>query len=129
MRLRNKNVRKKFLICTLTVFLVALVGFAGLVSYAYFSTVPRVYTEDGTKIARLGMNLSLLFDKLDPDEVDANTDLGILKPKTENEAQTTYGYDPSAKWGSTLRFTPPSLSDFTSVPNSSTPASYVSITK
>lgn len=89
---------KKFLIIAISCVLVVMLGLLGFISYAYFSTVPRVYTEDGTQIARLGMNLSLLFDKVDPEQVATNTDLGILKSKT-GDTETNYLYDNTKDWG------------------------------
>ncbi len=95
---QKTGIGKRTVTIVLSCLLIVMLGMVGLVSYAYFSTVPRVYTEDGTQIARLGMNLSLLFDKIDPEQVAANTDLGILQSKT-GDTETNYRYDAAQDWG------------------------------
>ncbi len=104
MKFREKSLSKRILTVVMILLMIVLLSVAGLISYAYFSTAPRVYTEDGSQIARLGMNLSLLFDKIDAEAVPANTDLGILQSKTTdaqgNETVTYYQYDPTKDWGS-----------------------------
>ncbi len=53
--------------------LVLAVAMSALMCYAYFSTRVYVYTNEGNKeVAQLGMELSLLFDKLDPERVSAD---------------------------------------------------------
>ena len=103
MKTEKKSVGKKLLIVLAITVSIALLSVAGIIGYAYFSTVPRVYTEEGTQIARLGMNLSLLFDKIDSDAVAVDTDLGILQSKTTdaqgNEVITNYRYDGTKDWG------------------------------
>ena len=103
MKTEKKSVGKKLLIVFAITVSIALLSVAGIIGYAYFSTVPRVYTEEGTQIARLGMNLSLLFDKIDSDAVAVDTDLGILQSKTTdaqgNEVITNYRYDGTKDWG------------------------------
>jgi hypothetical protein len=44
------------------------------------------------------MNLSLLFDKIDPEKVSVNTDLGILESEA-GDTHTNYLYDSSKEWG------------------------------
>ena len=99
MKADKRPTSKKFLIVALTALLTLAFALTGLISYAYFSTVPRVYTEDGAEIARLGMNLSLLFDKIDPEAVADGTDLGIWQ-SGEGENAVNYQYDSAKDWGS-----------------------------
>ncbi len=77
--------------------------------YAYFSTRVYVYTSDGDRqVAKLGMRLNLLFDRIVPynenhathdGEVTAGTSLGIIKSIDEEGNVTYYEYDPTAEWG------------------------------
>lgn len=82
---------------------------ASTVVYAYFSTRVYVYTSDGDRqVAKLGMRLNLLFDRIIPynenhdthdGEVTAGTSLGIIKSIDAEGNVTYYEYDPSAEWG------------------------------
>ena len=103
MKRQRKNPIKVFLLTAISVITALLICTAGVIAYAYFSTLPRVYTENGREIARLGMNLSLLFDKIDPEEVADGTSLGILESKTtdanDKEVLNYYEYDSEAEWG------------------------------
>jgi len=76
--------------------------------FAYFSTLAYVYTSDGDKqVAHLGMNLSLLFDKLVPqgtttdtqDGVPNNTVLPFVSGQDSDGDPIYYTYDSSATWG------------------------------
>ena len=98
MKIQKNRFGKRILIISMSIMLIIMTSIAGFISYAYFSTVPRVYTEDGTRIARLGMNLSLLFDKIDSEKVSVNTDLGILESEA-GDTHTNYLYDFSKEWG------------------------------
>lgn len=84
---RTKNrIFRWMILVALTVTLL----FGAVVTYAYFSTIGWVITNDGTKqIAQIGMNISLLFDRLDPDIVSDGTALNI----------GTSTYDSAADWG------------------------------
>ncbi|MCF0120198.1 MAG: hypothetical protein HUJ65_01050, partial [Oscillospiraceae bacterium] len=66
---------------------------SAVVIYAYFLTRPVVFNSDGTEqYATLGMEISLLFDKLDS-SLDG-TELPITG--TDGEA---FSFDPDATWG------------------------------
>ncbi|MCQ2399844.1 MAG: hypothetical protein MJ072_05000, partial [Clostridia bacterium] len=87
---------KKIILCVLLSLVSAISLFGAVVSYAYFSTVGYVYTADGGRsVAKIGMNISLLFDRIDETKVNDARDLGIKL--TDG---TTAKYDSDAKWGS-----------------------------
>ena len=73
---------KRLLLTAMSAIVALFVCAVGVIGYAYFSTLPRVYTENGREVARLGMNLSLLFDKIDSEAVLDGTSLGIIESKT-----------------------------------------------
>ena len=68
---------KKLKISLISAAVAILMLMASLTVYAYFTTRVYVYTADGKEVAHVGMNLQLLFDKLDKNTVAANTDLKI----------------------------------------------------
>ncbi|MCQ2413309.1 MAG: hypothetical protein MJ082_00740, partial [Clostridia bacterium] len=95
--------KRKTAIIAITLSLIALVMLCTTVfTYAYYLAGITVYTNDGNKqYARLGMNLSLLFDRLDPDALtEENLSLKILKQKDAEGNVTYYEYDPERDWGS-----------------------------
>lgn len=96
--MKHKRLKIAVLISVIALFLVLV----SLTVYAYFSTLAYVYTSDGNKeIAHLGMNLSLLFDKLDGSSNDDNnvnlngTTLPFINPANGNK----YVVDTGATWG------------------------------
>lgn len=96
--MKHKKLKIAVLISVIALFLVLV----SLTVYAYFSTLAYVYTSDGNKeIAHLGMNLSLLFDKLDGSSNDDNnvnlngTTLPFINPANGNK----YVVDTGATWG------------------------------
>ena len=96
--------RKKIKIAAIISAVTLLLATAVLTVYAYFTTVAYVYTADGNKqVAHLGMNLSLLFDKLkitdDNTLVDDTTQLPFIQSIDANGTATYYTYDKDAKWG------------------------------
>ncbi len=96
--------RKKIKIAAIISAVTLLLATAVLTVYAYFTTVAYVYTEDGDKqVAHLGMNLSLLFDKLkitdDNTLVDDTTQLPFIQSIADDGTVTYYTYDKDAKWG------------------------------
>ena len=94
---------KRLLLTAMSAIVALFICAVGVIGYAYFSTLPRVYTENGREVARLGMNLSLLFDKIDSEAVLDGTSLGIIESKTVNadgnESFDYYEYDSTAEWG------------------------------
>ena len=73
----------------ITVMLVALalVTAVAFTVYAYFSTQVYVYTNDGDKQKlELGMNLQLLFDKLDENLEGANLKIPYYELRTASGA-------------------------------------------
>lgn len=96
--MKHKRLKIAVLISVIALFLVLV----SLTVYAYFSTLAYVYTSDGNKeVAHLGMNLSLLFDKLDGSSNDDNnvnlngTTLPFINPANGNK----YVVDTGATWG------------------------------
>jgi len=88
------NKRKRILIITLTVFLVAAAAFSSLVAYAWFTNIPRVFTSDNNpgEIATIGMRINLLFERLRPE--------GFAHGSTITYADgRTAVYDETAEWG------------------------------
>ena len=83
--------KKHKILCTFVIAALSVTLLLGAaVTYAYFSSIGWVVTGNGDKqIAQIGMNISLLFDRLDPEKVDAGTKLKI-------GAST---YDSGADWG------------------------------
>ena len=67
--------RKKLTIALVASTVAALMLVATLSVYAYFTTRVYVYTDAGKEVAHVGMNLQLLFGKLE--DVTAGTDLKI----------------------------------------------------
>ena len=107
---------KALKISVISVLVATILLFATLSVCAYFSTRVYVYTENGQEVAQVGMNLQLLFGKLEPYDATAKpngvktTDnLKIPRYEVENgyvvyydgvtAGQETY-YDPTAPWGS-----------------------------
>ena len=96
--MKHKKLKIAVLISVIALFLVLV----SLTVYAYFSTLAYVYTSDGDKeVAHLGMNLSLLFDKLDGSSNDNNnvnlngTTLPFINPANGNK----YVVDTTQTWG------------------------------
>ena len=70
---------KKWKIITASLAALMLITAVTLTVYAYFSTQVYVYTNDGDKQKlELGMNLQLLFDKLDEDAEDPEGNLLLV---------------------------------------------------
>ena len=70
---------KKWKIITASLAALMLITAVTLTVYAYFSTQVYVYTNDGDKQKlELGMNLQLLFDKLDEDATDPEGNLLLV---------------------------------------------------
>lgn len=95
----------KFSKTKLAVFLsvtLVLIAAVTITAFAYFSTRVYVYTNDGDKnVAHLGMNLSLLFDKLNSGTTDGakisdGTELPFINPVNGSN----YTFLSSADWGS-----------------------------
>ena len=73
-----------------------VLALTALVSYAYYTTLPKVYTEDGTKIARLGMRIDLLFDHLQSTlTAEGGGAFQIKYPNSDD----TVSFNPLAEWG------------------------------
>ena len=110
--------KKKIKIAVLATLLSVVVLLASLTVYAYFSTKVYVYTDDGKEVFHTGMQLQLLFDRLDDNKVtppvrDENGDVqtpgqslkipyyyvegGVLKFSGDSGTYATF--DPKAKWG------------------------------
>ena len=93
------------MIAALATLLSLIFVFATLTVYAYFTTRLYVYTNDGgVQVAKVGMQLQLLFDKLGSN-VAPGTDLKIPYYYTENSVlkysgEVTATYDSEAPWGS-----------------------------
>lgn len=118
--------RKKITIALVASTLALVLMLTTLSVYAYFSTQVYVYTDTGREVAKVGMNLQLLFGKLSG--VEAGTDLKIpsynvvgadgtvVKPANKSYWANVAGdgqylhfndgvndkttYDPDAPWGS-----------------------------
>lgn len=110
---------KRWKLLTVLIAAFVLVATVSVSVYAYFSTRVYVYTEDGKEVAHLGMNLQLLFGKLNqnlPDgtalpipyyaKVDASGNI-LTYDKTPVNGVTYYNaklenptFDPNAPWGS-----------------------------
>lgn len=102
--------RNRWKLLTLLIAAVVLITTATLSVYAYFSTRVYVYTEDGKEVAHLGMNLQLLFGKLDESllgkeipipyyRVDQSSGKNVFEdPDSETYTKITYSMD--APWGS-----------------------------
>ena len=62
--MKKPRLSKRFLLFTaLALTVTMLLAAAGVVTYAYFSTQPRVFTDDNTsQAARVGMRINLLFE-------------------------------------------------------------------
>ena len=90
--MKHKKLKIAVLISVIALFLVLV----SLTVYAYFSTLAYVYTDEGKEVAHIGMNLSLLFDKLESDgsNVDGTT-LPFINPANGNK----YVVDTDATWG------------------------------
>ena len=78
---------------------------ASVVTFSYFSSRPRVYTPDGnSQFASVGMQISLLFDKLSSSAVADGTDIGIYDhTETSADGSTSdvnFTFDSTAEWGS-----------------------------
>lgn len=105
---RTCRVKTVWLTALIIVVMLAIVA-ASTAIYAYFSTRVYVYTSDGNRqVAKLGMRLNLLFDRITPyneghathdGEVTAGTSLGIVKSIDAEGNVTYYEYDPTAEWG------------------------------
>lgn len=86
--------RKKIKLAVIVSIVALVLAIAAFSTYAYFTTVAYVYTEDGeSQVAHLGMNLSLLFDKLNQG-LDG-TELPFVDPETGEN----YEFDHNATWG------------------------------
>lgn len=70
--MKHKKLKISLISAAVAIFMLV----ASLTVYAYFTTRVYVYTEDGKEVAHVGMNLQLLFGKLDT-TVTAGTDLKI----------------------------------------------------
>ena len=70
--MKHKKLKISLISAAVAIFMLV----ASLTVYAYFTTRVYVYTEDGKEVAHVGMNLQLLFGKLDT-TVAAGTDLKI----------------------------------------------------
>lgn len=91
--------RKKIKIAAILSAALLLTATAALTVYAYFTTVAYVYTDDGDKqVAHLGMNLSLLFDKLT--ETPEDTTLPFQTTDSTEDNPKYYTYNSQADWGS-----------------------------
>ena len=105
-RFRGRNV----LLTAAVVLLLLVIVAASTAVYAYFSTRVYVYTDDGNRqVAKLGMRLNLLFDRIIPydeshqthtGEVANGTSLGIVQSIDAQGNVTYYTYDSEAEWGS-----------------------------
>ncbi|MBP5289783.1 MAG: hypothetical protein J6Z79_07945 [Clostridia bacterium] len=93
--MKKPRLSKRFLLFTaLALTVTMLLAAAGVVTYAYFSTQPRVFTDDNTsQAARVGMRINLLFEKLRSGE--AGNFSGTITYPDGNEAV----FDPTADWG------------------------------
>lgn len=110
--------RNRWKLLTLLIAAVVLITTVTLSVYAYFSTRIYVYTDDGKEVAHLGMNLQLLFGKLDQTldgtalpipyyaKVDADGNI-LTYDKTPVDGVTYHNaklenpeFDPDAPWGS-----------------------------
>ncbi|MBQ9416644.1 MAG: hypothetical protein IJU20_07385 [Clostridia bacterium] len=83
------------IITFLTALLVLVVALSGTLVYAWLSSVPRVYTsdQDSGRIARVGMRINLLFERLDSESFISGSAITFA-----DGTETTF--DPSADWGS-----------------------------
>ncbi len=105
-KIKSRRQHKGIKIAAITLVSVLIAAMLTLVCFAYFTTRTYVYTNDGEKkVAKLGMELSLLFDKLDG--ISNGADLGIVESvTTEGEGDAaittvnTFKYDSAAEWGS-----------------------------
>ncbi|MBQ9481450.1 MAG: hypothetical protein IJU84_04730, partial [Clostridia bacterium] len=89
-----KKVRKTLLIVFTTVLLSVITAFSLAVVFAYYSNLPRVYTDDNTsEIARIGMRINLLFDRLNPDDFTNGTTITYAEGRTGE-------FDNTKPWGS-----------------------------
>ena len=96
-RFRGRNV----LLTAAVILLMLVVVAASTAVYAYFSTRIYVYTSDGNReVAKLGMRLNLLFDRINPEEVAEDTPLSIVMTRDAEGVETYYTYDSEAEWGS-----------------------------
>lgn len=87
---------KKLKIAVLISVIALLLVLVSLTVYAYFSTLAYVYTDEGKEVAHLGMNLSLLFDKLESDGSNVDgTELPFVNPANGNQ----YVVDTNQTWG------------------------------
>ena len=95
--MRRINYKRVFILIVLA----AVVTFLSIsflaATYAYYSNLPRVYTSDDSsgEIARVGMRINLLFDRLDPDQVGG---VSLTYPDGTEEGMTV-AYDSTAQWG------------------------------
>lgn len=112
---------KRWKLLTVLIAAFVLVATVSVSVYAYFSTRVYVYTEDGKEVAHLGMNLQLLFGKLDqtldgtalpiPYYAKVNAS-GEVLPYDQEQTETLLAqyphnaklenptFDPDAPWGS-----------------------------
>ena len=107
---------KKWKLLTVLLAVLMLATAATMTVYAYFSTRVYVYTNDGNKeLAHLGMNLQLLFGKLDSVENDADEDYVPIDTELKIPYYSVEGgfnvyhtgatgdcpkFNPAAAWGS-----------------------------
>ena len=98
--------RRKAIALVSSLIIILTLVFTSVFTYAYYLSRITVYTNDNNKeYARIGMNLSLLFDRLDKDEFDSENppSLKILKSKEVNaegeSTETYYDYNSSSEWG------------------------------
>ncbi|MBP5307777.1 MAG: hypothetical protein J6Z34_01440 [Clostridia bacterium] len=90
---------KKILLTLFSTMLCSVIIAAALaVCYAYYSNLPRVYTDDNSsEIARIGMRVNLLFDRLDS---TIYTDSSHALEITYADGRTgTFYKDNDADWG------------------------------
>lgn len=94
--------RKKLTIALVASTVAALMLVATLSVYAYFTTRVYVYTDAGKEVAHVGMNLQLLFGKLDDDLDGTTIDLPNYQVNSAGHVvfQEQVTLDKDAPWGS-----------------------------
>ena len=101
--MKHKKLKISLISAAVAIFMLV----ASLTVYAYFTTRVYVYTADGQEVAHMGMNLQLLFGKLDPDKVADGKPLRIPNYTVHdtgylvfNDGATETLFDHTAPWGS-----------------------------
>ena len=89
-----RKTTKKILIALVSILLTVFVIFSALVVYAWFTNMPRVYTsdQDSGNIARIGMRINLLFERLRSEGFPNGTTITYADGKTAT-------FDKDAVWG------------------------------